>query len=286
MNIDQQLRAALSQEAEMQNAPAPDMDKLISGGRVRQRRRNLARAGVGVAVAVVVAGGVYGVARSNIGTTDHPAGPVTTTTPSTATPTTSTTSATPPAYNGGDAAEPGRYRMLVGENATASKYADVTFHEPWEGDNYPWLHDHGHKFGGLAVYQPLALSAGSGCLSDNANPHVGHTPQQVAQQLAQLPHSTVLQPPTPVQAFGRHAVYLRTRINNRCGNDIYRVAMTINGGHGISYGHTPETYMDFWVQDVGGVPVVVETWHQQGASSQMVDQISSSRRSITFATGP
>jgi hypothetical protein len=85
------------------------------------------------------------------------------------------------------------------------------------------------------------------------------------------------------------------RINNDCGNDIYRVAMTLRGGHGISYGHTPETILDFWVanvggsrphvDDIGGVPVVVETWHQVGASSQVLAQIARTRDSISFETG-
>lgn len=268
----------------MQNAPAPDMDKLISGGRVRQRHRNLARAGVAAAVAVVVAGGVYGVTESTIGTANHPANELVPSTPSTTTATASTTSTTLHTYNGGGVAEPGRYRMLVGVSGTTSHYADLTFHEPWQGDNYPWLRDHAPRFGGLAVYQPLSISAGSGCLSDNPNSHVGHTPQKVAKQLAQLPRSTVLQAPTPVQAFGRDAVYLRTRIKNTCGSDIYRVADTINGGHGISYGNISETIMDFWVQDVGGVPVVVETWHQLGVSSHMLSEIASTRDSITFVT--
>ena len=40
MNLDEQLRAALDREAEMQQGPAPDVDRLISGGKVRRRRRN------------------------------------------------------------------------------------------------------------------------------------------------------------------------------------------------------------------------------------------------------
>src|SRR5262245_35726981 len=75
MSIDQQLRAALSQEAEMQTVPPPDVDRLIIGGRVRQRRRNLARvgwAGLAAAAAVLIAGGVYGVMRPDAGSAPSP----------------------------------------------------------------------------------------------------------------------------------------------------------------------------------------------------------------------
>ena len=58
----------------MRTAPAPDVDRLIIGGKVRQRRRNLARVGVAAAVAVLVAGGVYGVTKIDHGTAVGPAG--------------------------------------------------------------------------------------------------------------------------------------------------------------------------------------------------------------------
>jgi hypothetical protein len=301
MNIDQQLRAALGHEAEMQNAPAPDVERLIRGGRLRQRRRNRARAawvGVAAAASVLVAGGMYAVLNVRADTVDLPSHvPTLAPSPSTTTPRTYTLD--------GSAIAPGTYRLLVGVDANDVPIdADLSFGEQtgsggapksWRSDNYPVLSDETGHYGGVAVYQPTALAAGTGCLSDSANTHVGQTPQQLARQLARLPHSTVLQSPTPVQAFGHQAVHVRVRINNDCADDIYRVAMTLRGGHGISYGHASETVMDFWVEDVGagrpqvddvgGVPVVVETWHQQGASNQLLDEIASTRDSITFVTG-
>ena len=67
MNLDEQLRAALDREAEMQQGPAPDVDRLISGGKVRRRRRNLVRFGVAAALAVVLmAVGLEGQRRMSV----------------------------------------------------------------------------------------------------------------------------------------------------------------------------------------------------------------------------
>ena len=272
MNLDHQLRTALDQEAEWRSAPAPDVDGLISRGRVRRRRRNLARFGVATAVAVLVAGGWYGGTKVDSGTTVEPA------------PAPSTTA--PQIYRTtGTVIEPGTYRMVVGVDTTgAAIHADLTFGaEGWQGDDYPVLRDAG-SYGAVAVYRPLMLAAGTGCLVDRPSEKIHKTPQKLAQQLTQLPRSTVVQPPTPVQAFGHPAVHLRLRINQNCGAGVYRVAETARGGHGISYGPPKEVVIDFWVLDVGGVPVVVDAWHEIDASRHLVAQIARVRSSITFVT--
>jgi hypothetical protein len=140
--------------------------------------------------------------------------------------------------------------------------------------------------GGVAVYQPLGLSGGNGCLSANKlnTENIGDTPQTLAQHLAKLPQSTVLQPPTPVQAFGRDAVHLQLRIKNNC-TDVYRVAETFRGGHGITYDPVKPVIIDFWVLEDGGVPVVAEKWVEDGAPSQVVDEVARTTDSITFENG-
>jgi hypothetical protein len=275
MNIDQQLRAALSQEAEMQNAPEPDVDRLISGGRLRQRRRNLARVGAAAAVAVLVAGGVYGVVKASSGTDAGPAKPP------------SPTQSPQPYPHDAGSLQPGTYRMLVGNGVTGVAIdADLTLDSSdWQNSNYPLVSD-GTSYGAVAIYQPLALAAGTGCLNDRVNDSLGHTPQAVARQLTRLPGSTVVQAPTPVQAFGRDALHLQSRITPDCGKGVYRVAMTLHSGHGISYGEPVKpVVIDFWVLDVRGTPVVVDTWHQVGSSSQLVDEIARTRDSISIVTG-
>ena len=42
--------------------------------------------------------------------------------------------------------------------------------------------------------------------------------------------------------------------------------------------------MDFWVLELEGIPIVVDTWHQAGTSSETIARIAQARDSITFVT--
>jgi hypothetical protein len=44
----------------------------------------------------------------------------------------------------------------------------------------------------------------------------------------------------------------------------------------------PAVVMDFWVLNLDGVPVVVDTWYQNGASTALVEQITRASDSISF----
>jgi hypothetical protein len=221
------------------------------------------------AAAVLVAAGVYGVTRIHSRNTEGP-----------------THHSTVQDYrDDGRPIRPGTYRVLVGvDDAAVPIDADLTFYGVWEDGNYP-VYRSGRSFGGVAVYQPLTLAAGTGCLKTQPNRQIAETPQKLAQELAHLPRSTVLQPPTAVQAFDRTAVHVRLRIDQDCPGSVYRVAMTARGGHGISFGDMYKpVFIDFWVEAVGGTPLVVETWYQAGAPSQMLNQIDRTRSSIHFVT--
>jgi hypothetical protein len=272
-DLESTLASALQDEADRTTL---DLDTADAASRLearfdqvdRDRRHRTWATALTAAAAVLVAGGVYGVTKISSGeTTVQPAQ-----TPSTPTPSTSTTFTQ-------------TFKVLVGNDDNgAAIHAHLTLYGPsWGASDHPVLSDSTGRYGGLAIYRPLALAAGTGCLSDHPNTHVAQTPQKLAQQLARLPRSTVLQSPTPVRSFGRQAIHLQLRINPDCGKDVYRVAETVAGGHGISYGKpSRHVVIDFWVGAVRGVPVVVETWHQDGASNQMVNQIASTRKSITF----
>lgn len=70
MNLDDQLRAVLNEEAGTRTATPPDVQGLISGGQARRRRRNAVWAGGSVLAAVIAAGGGYGVAQLGGGDAD------------------------------------------------------------------------------------------------------------------------------------------------------------------------------------------------------------------------
>ena len=120
MNLDEQLRAALNQEADMQDAPVHDVDRLISGGKERRRRRSLAQVGVAAAVVAVLVGvGVYGVTQLDSGDAAELGSD-----PSRPRP-------RPPRspYNSEEEIHPGTYRMLVGvDDAGVAINADLTFY--------------------------------------------------------------------------------------------------------------------------------------------------------------
>jgi hypothetical protein len=278
MTLDEQLRAALSEEADMQTVPRPDIDELISGGRELRHRRNRGRVAVAAAVAVLLAGGAYGATLIDPTTKAAPA--------DTSKPSRSAGPLSLP-ISGGSDIEPGTYRMLVGVGASgAALEADLTLDGAgWTDGNYPVVSDGTHT-AGVAVYRPQTLAAGSGCDGDEPRRDVAETAPALAQQLAQLPRSTVVQAATQQRAFGRDTVHLRLRIDDRCSPDAYRVADAPRGSRGVSYSdELTDVVIDFWVVDVDGAPVVVDAWHQDGTPSELVDQIDRTRKSVTFTTG-
>jgi hypothetical protein len=281
MNLDEQLRAALSLEADMQNATRPDIDGLITGGRARRRRRNLLWAGGAALAVVLIGGGAYAVTQLDL--SDAGSSPIVDE------PTSEATPSELPADAGEDQLEPGTYRVLVGADATGEGEieADLTLEgSGWKAGNFPTVQE-GVTYGGIAVYRPDALAVESGCNHDVSNDLVGETPQALAEQLAELPGSTVVQPVGPTQKLGYDAQHVRLRIADDCPDGGgYRVAETPRGSRGISFSSVPTTVvMDFWVLDVDGVPVVVDTWHQNGASTDLVDRIAQAGDSLSFVAG-
>ena len=134
MNLEEELRAVLSQEAEMRTTPAPDIDRMVNGGQDRLRRRNTMRIGLTAAAVVLLGGGVYGVAQigrddsdADTGVTGLPSGP--------------TEAADPPNWPDTNQApvEPGTYRAFVSAGADGKNItADLTVHgSNWAGSNYP-----------------------------------------------------------------------------------------------------------------------------------------------------
>ncbi len=288
MNFGDQLRDVLDQEADMVNTTRPDVERLIVGGQTRKRSRTRAQAGGAVAAVVLLGGGLFGLSqldRDDAGSPGPADQPTTTPEPSGAT--------TPPTLADeatADFLEAGTYRVLVGDGSTGAEIeADLTVAGAgWSAGNFPTVQD-AESVGGFGVYQPFALAAGSGCTSDVVTTNLGQSMSSLAGQLADLPDSTVVQPVEASRLLGQDAYHVRLRIPQTCPyNQAYRPAETPRGGRGVTYerpdGTLPAVIMDFWVLEHDGVPVVIDSWHQQGASADLVAQISEARESIVFVS--
>lgn len=280
MSLDDELRSAFAQEAATRIAPPPDPHALIRGGRVRRRRRDLERAGAGAVAAVLIVAGGYGLLPLWAPHDPGPAsGPTGTATPSA------------PVDLGRSVLAPGTYRTFVGHGAAGGRIeADYTVDgDNWSGGDFPLVAERsGSLFAGIGVYQPLALAADRGCRDEPTTASVGPTPRRLAAQLARLPRSSVLVAPEATQAFGRAGFHLRLRIDVECVS-YYRVAESPGGERGITYSRPGEAVedvvIDFWVLDVAGSLVVVDQWHNVGASDALKDQADRARDSIELFVG-
>jgi len=291
MNLDEQLRAALNLEAEMVQTPIPHTRTMIKGGQDRRRRRNAAWAGGGVLAAVLVAGGLYAVAGSG---GDPDSGPTGTPTESV-----SVTPSEPPRWTATDEAvdvEPGTYRLNVGNRDDFSLIeADLTFGiTGWKSSDLPVFENDAEEYGGAGV-QPLEWLPGEAdyCDPTGADPGwaaasrpAATTSRALAQQLAELPNSTVVEPITSTQAFGHEAFGLRLRVNDNCGEKgAYSVFHSSTGSLAISYGRTGGAHhvvVDLLVVDLDGTAVVAYYWYDLGADTGLVAEVTSVRDSIKF----
>jgi hypothetical protein len=283
MNLDDELRAVLDHEAERQTTSLPDVERLIVGGRTRRRHRTVTRALVSGLAVVLIGSGAYAVTQDR---SEPDGGPIANTSDASGVD-------EPPTLAGddtpGDLAS-GTYRIHVGSDAArAPIQAELTFEGPgWGEGDYPVLED-GESLGGVGAYQPIALGAASGCATDVVTTNLADTPWSLAQQLAALPHSTLEQPVEWTTFLGRRAVHLRLRIPQTCpGPVFYRIALTPRGSRGITFerpdGTFPPVIVDFWVMELEGRPLVVDTWYQAGTSAETIDRIAQVRDSITFVT--
>ena len=272
----------------MQNTPQLDVDSLIVGGRGRRRRRNVARL-VGAALAVALVGGTaYGVAQLNPG--NNGTGPAIDPTQTTQTPETTQTSEPPRsvilAQDGGQLLD-GRYQMWAATDASGALIqAELTLTPGWESGSFPTIAENNDTtMGGVAAYGPSALATGNGCAQPMTS--VSGTTRGLAEQLAQLPGSTVVQPVTSAAALGYDGFHLRVRIDVECGAaGPYLVADAPRGGRWVSHVEVParDVIIDFWVVDVDGTPVVVDEWHTVNASQELVAKTTTARESITLVT--
>ena len=267
------------------NPTPPEVDRLIAGGPEPTRTRNPTHIGAAALVLALGGLGVHAIMQDDGDDTAPPASAAEPTV--TAAPSRVVMGPPPlPSDPGGQPLQAGSYRLLAGFDRIGARIdADLTVEgEGWVDGNFPVLRV-GEFYGGVAVYQTHGLAAGSGCNNEEPDFDLGRA--DLAEKLSRLPGSTVVQPVTPVRAFWHDALHLRLRIRDTCApRDTYRVAETPRGSHGITYSDGPTTVvMDFWVVDVAGTDVVVDTWHQRGSSAYLVSQLAEVRDSILFVKG-
>ena len=252
------------------------MDRLISGGQVRRRRRNLARVGGAALALVLIGGGVYGVMQIDRAGAQDPTGRPPPKAPPAAV---RRTPAPRPS-------SPGTYRMPRRRRRSgATIEADLTFEgSGWKAGNFPDAQTRDSTAGSPST-APMRSPAESGCNGDLAIEPA--TPRRRSRSSSpRCRRSTVVQPVPSTEVLGRDAVHLRVRIPQDCPmNEAYRVAETPRGSRGISSRPAPpDVVMDFWVMEEAGVAVVLDSWHEAGASSVLLDEVAEATEATRFVT--
>jgi hypothetical protein len=240
---------------------------------------------------VLVAGAVYGVTLAGPGDQWTVAVPPGSPEPGPSEPSApSAPRTTPPPYQDldGSAIEPGTYRMYVGADADGGKIeADLTLTGPsWTARDLPMVAED-RSWASVGVYRPDALAGAAPCSAGWQGREADRTPPSLVRQLVRLPWSTLVQPPTPTEAFGHDAIHLRLRIDDQCPpGEYYQVATAPAGSRGITYSHpSEEVLIDFWVVDLDGTVVVVDLGHVVDASTELVGRATQARDSIEFVIG-
>ena len=292
MTLGDQLRAVLSQEADMQYATPPDVDRLIIGGRQRRRHRNLARAGGAALALVLVGGGAYAVTP---GRRRRPglAGSRTSRRrrPSRRGPRPRRPCRRTPAA--GDL-EPGTYRVLVGADAGGlPDRGGPDLRGPGlECRELPDCCRTPRASAGSVSTSPCALAAGSGCSGDARRPPTwarARGPSRSSSPSCRGARS--LQPVEPTEVLGRYAVHLRLRIPETCPmRQYYRVAETPRAvAASATTGQTRPCHRSSWTSGSS-------TWTATRSSStrgtrsarrqSLVDKVARAAESITLRDGP
>jgi hypothetical protein len=271
MSLDKQLREVLSEEGDSRTPPLPDLERLISGGRTRKRRRSMTRAATALAALAVIGGTAYGLVQADL--RGSAGDPDTAGQPSV----TEDTGRAP--------VEPGTHTYAAGLTIAGEPITfDVTLGGTgWVRSDLPVLVDGSHA-AGTGAYRPERVASEGPCSDDWQGRSASQTLRGLARQLTRLPAGTVLEPPTPARVRGHDALHLSMRIGTPCpASDYYVVSHSEFVERGISYTvlHA-DVSIEFWVVDLDGTPVVVDLWHDVDAPQELVDQAGNARESITF----
>ena len=248
----------------------PDVDRLIVGGRARRRRRNLTRAGGAALAVVLVGGGAYAVTQdrseargSRIANqpTGRPSRPSAVRRPCRMTRGPSDLAARHLPDPGG--CRPGGRPDRRGPDVRGRRLERRELPDRWRT---------ARATAGSASTSPVPSRPGPDATATWSPATWRGARPSLAQQLATLPGSTVLQPAKPTELLGRYAFHVQVRIPQTCPMpQYYRVAETPRGGRGITYDRPDPTWppvvMDFWVMELEG-----DRWWSTRGTSRVLPQ--------------
>ena len=295
MNLDEDLRTTLVTESERREPPLVDLAGMMTRGRARRRRGTVLRVGMVAAVVALTGGVAFALAQGDRAAPEPVAPPTPDATPL----------LTGCAADG--CVEPGSYRVRLGADEDAFPVrATLTVEAdrwgPYGAEPTTNRISQPGTTGAVVftVYEPTALAGPRPCdAEDTRELAPGASVDEVARRLARLPQFDVVGGTTQVPAFGHETLHLQVRADRiRCteqqGGDKeglaqYNVADIVKaqvpGAWEDSdiYPGQP-VLIDFWVLDVGGHNIVVESRQEGSPTKQMIEQLDQVRGSLTFVS--
>ncbi len=293
MNLDEDLRTALVTESERREAPLVDLAGMMTRGRARRRRRTVLRVGMVAAVVALTGGVAFALAQDDRAAPEPVAPPTPDATPL----------LTGCAVNG--CVEPGSYRVRLGADEDAFPVrATLTVEAdrwgPYGSEPTANRISQPGTTGAVVftVYEPTAFAGPRPCdAEDTLELAPDASVDDVAHRLARLPQFDVVRGTTQVPAFGHETLHLQVRADRiRCteqqGGDQeglaqYNLADIVKvppaWADSDIYPGQP-VLIDFWVLDVGGHNIVVESRQEGSPTKEMTEQLDQVRGSLRFVS--
>lgn len=284
MNLDQLLSDAAQRVADHVDPPEVDLDAVRSRAH-RARRRKVASA---LAAAAAVTATIVGIPLlADRGTpAPMPAG----------TPPTGILRTIPDSDCAlGRCLEPGAYGLHLGQSldgdplrarltvAGAGWDADGPVHGVWQGN--------GNDYVLLAVYLPREFASGAPCSGVTTQIAPRASLDEVVRALVDHPQLAVVDGPRALPAFGRDTRYLQMQADRVSCPDVDGAQddlADLYGGDGLQQGAAARidfdrpVFIEFWVADLEGEPVVVEARQEGAPDASMVERLDRVRESLSF----
>ena len=284
MNLDQLLSEAAQRVADQVDRPEVDLDAVRS----RAHRARRLKAASALAAAAAATATIVGIPLlADRGTpAPMPAGPM---------PTGILRTLPHSECALGRCLEPGSYGLHLGQSsdgdplrarltvAGAGWDADGAVHGVWQGN--------GSDYVLLNVYLPREFASGAPCSEATTKIARGASPDEVVRALVDHPQLAVVDGPRALSAFGRDTRYLQMQADRMSCPDVEGAQYNLGdlyGGDGLQPGAAARidfdrpVFIEFWVVDLEGEPVVVEARQEGAPDASMVERLDRARESLSF----